>query len=112
MYTAAELQEYLDEIREQVCSRCVERPPGGPPCEPLGKRCGVEVHLPLFLDAVREVNSPLIEPYAENIRRRVCAQCVNQAGESCPCPLDYLRVLIVQAIEAVDQRHQAVLAAS
>jgi hypothetical protein len=31
MLSDAELNEYLNEIRQQVCSRCVERPPGGPP---------------------------------------------------------------------------------
>lgn len=106
MYTEAEVQEYLDEIRERVCTRCVERPPGGPPCAPLGKMCGVELHLPLFLEAVHEVDSPLIEPYLDNIHRRVCSQCVRRGGEGCPCPLDYLLVLLVEAIETVDGRHQ------
>ena len=32
MVAECELAEYLDEIRREVCSRCVERPPGGPPC--------------------------------------------------------------------------------
>ena len=46
--TLIERGEYLAEIRKQVCSRCVERPPGGPPCAPLGKQCGVEMHLRTF----------------------------------------------------------------
>jgi hypothetical protein len=104
MYTEAEVGEYLAEIRQTVCSRCVERPAGGPPCAPLGKQCGVELHLPLFLEAVHEVQSPLIEPYLENIHRRVCSQCARRGCDGCPCPLDYLLVLIVQAIETVDQR--------
>jgi hypothetical protein len=104
MYSNAELDEYVAEIREQVCSRCVERPPGGPPCAPLGKPCGVELHLPLFLEAVHEMESPLVEPYLENIHRRVCSQCARRGCDGCPCPLDYLLVLVVQAIETVDQR--------
>ena len=107
MHSEPEVQEYLAEIRELVCSRCVERPPGGPPCAPLGKRCGVELHLPLFIHAVQEIQSPLIEPYLENIHRRVCSQCVRRGGDGCPCPLDYLLVLLVQAIESVDQRRHA-----
>jgi len=112
MYTEAELQEYLAEIREQVCSRCIERPPGGPPCAPLGKQCGVELHLPLFVEAVHQVDSPGIGPYVENLRHRVCSHCANQNAEGfCLarverlCPLDYLLPLIVQSIETVDQRH-------
>ncbi len=26
------LEEYMAEIRQHVCARCIERPPGGPPC--------------------------------------------------------------------------------
>jgi hypothetical protein len=106
VYTDAELQEYLDEIRQRACTRCVEKPPGGPPCAPLGKMCGVELHLPLFLEAVQEVDSSLIEPYLDSIHRRVCSQCVRRDHEGCPCPMDYLLVLLVEAIEAVDSRHQ------
>jgi hypothetical protein len=107
MYAHAELRdlgEYLEEIRDQVCSRCIERPPGGPPCEPLGKNCALELDLPRFLDAIHEVDSGIIEPYLQNIHRRVCTSCPRNGGEGCPCPLNYLLVLVVQAIETVDQR--------
>jgi hypothetical protein len=104
MATEAELQEYLGEIREQVCSRCVERPPGGPPCAPLGKRCGVEMHLPELVDAIHGVNSPSIEAYLRNNRHQVCEHCVFLHSSICPCPMDYLAVLVVQAVETVDQR--------
>jgi hypothetical protein len=104
MYTTEVEREYLDEMRKQVCSRCVERPPGGPPCEPLGKRCGLELHFSQFLDAVHAVDSPLIEPYLDSIHCRVCSGCVNKGGDCCPCPMDYLLVLFVQAIETVDKR--------
>ena len=106
MYAEAQMQEYLDEIRQQVCSRCVERPPGGPPCAPLGKTCGVEVHLPLYVEAVHRVTSDWIEPYLNNIHESVCSQCVQHNAKGCPCPLDYLPILIVQAIETVDQRRR------
>lgn len=111
MYTETELHEYLDEIRKQVCTRCIGRPPGGPPCAPLGVQCGVELHLPLFLEAIHEVDSPGMEPYVDSLRRRVCSQCVNQNVEGfCmaraerTCSLDYLLPLIVQAVETVDER--------
>jgi hypothetical protein len=103
-YTQRE-QEYLDEIREQVCSRCIERPPGGPPCAPLGKPCGLELHLPKLLRAVHEVQSPFIAPYLDHNRCEICADCEHNGGSDCPCPMDYLAVLAVQAIDTVDQRH-------
>ena len=111
MYTQVELQDYLDEIRKEVCTRCIDRPPGGPPCAPLGKMCAVELFLPLLLKAVHEVDSPTIDRYVHNLRRRVCSQCIHQNAEGfCflraekVCALDYLFPLLVQAVETVDER--------
>ncbi len=106
MYAAADLQEYLDEVREQVCRHCTERPPGGPPCAPLGKMCGIETHLSTFVDAIHAVDSPSILPYLNSMHERVCPQCPQRGGDGCPCPSEYLLVLTVQAIETVDQRHR------
>ncbi len=107
MVTAAELSEYLDEIRQQVCTRCVERPPGGPPCEPLGKQCGVEMHLPALIDAIHGVSSDSIVPYLDRNRQVICARCPRRHASDCPCPMDYLAVLLVQAVETVDARRRA-----
>jgi hypothetical protein len=106
MITNPEIQEYLEEIREQVCSRCIERPPGGPPCWPLGKHCGIEMHLSRYVDAVHGASSPCIDPYLEKLKQGVCPKCLIQGCEGCPCPLDYLLVLTVRAIETVDQRRE------
>jgi hypothetical protein len=107
MWTEAELNEYLDEIRKEVCSRCVERPPGGPPCGPQGKPCGIEMHLPQLIDAVHEVKSDLIAPYLDSNRAHVCPKCPFLHSSFCPCPMETLVVLLVEAIEAVDARRGA-----
>jgi hypothetical protein len=109
MLAGPELQDYLDEIRREVCSRCVERPPDGPPCGPLGKACGIEMHLPQLVDAVHEVHSDLIAPYLDNNRCKICAGCAFLHSSICPCPMDYLAVLVVQAVEAVDRRRDRCL---
>jgi hypothetical protein len=106
MIAAADLQEYLDEIRQEVCSRCVEQPLGGPPCTPLGKVCGVELHLPQLVAAVREVHSDRMGPYLNNTRHKVCENCAFLHQDCCPCPMDSLALLVVQAIEAVDERRE------
>ena len=106
MLTEAELTEYMDEIRKQVCSRCVERPPGGPPCAPLGKQCGIEMHLPQLIDSIHQVKSDWIENYLEKNRKNVCKECAFLHSSICPCPMDYLAVLLVQAVDSVDQRHE------
>jgi hypothetical protein len=107
MATTAELNEYLDEIRLQVCAHCVERPSGGPPCAPLGKQCGIEMHLPQLIDAIHGVDSASIVPYLDNSRHQICEHCSQFEKEGCPCPMDYLAVLLVQAVETVDARRAA-----
>ncbi len=105
LYGSERMAEYLREIREQVCSRCIEKPPGGPPCAPLGRRCGLELHFEQFVTAVHDIQSPFIGPYLDHDRSVICCDCEQQGGSECPCPMDYLAVLGVQAIETVDQRH-------
>lgn len=104
--------EYLLELRTQVCDRCIERPEGGPPCAPLGKRCGIELHLPEFIDAVHAVNDikavddVRIDPYIDTLHKRVCEDCRESTTKHCPCPLKYLLLLAVEAIETVDERYK------
>jgi len=108
MLSEAELDEYREEIRQQVCSRCIERPPGGPPCAPLGKPCGIELHLPALIDSIRGVPcNRSIEPYLEQNRAAICTKCAYLRSSICPCPMDYLVGLLVQAVETVDQRHES-----
>lgn len=99
------LTEYMGEVRRSVCSRCIEKPPGGPPCLPLGKRCGVELHLGEIVDLVHGTDSRSIDPYIEHLHDDVCAFCANRVTKDCPCVLDYLLPLVVEAIETVDARH-------
>ena len=107
MISQTELQEYLEEIREQVCSRCVERPEGGPPCGPLGKPCGIELHLPQLIDAVHNVQSDWLSPYLASNREKICPHCpFRWDSYHCPCPMEELIGLIVPAIEAVDRRRE------
>ena len=104
MVTQEMLDEYLSEIRLQVCHRCIERPPGGPPCLPLGKRCGVELHLTEFVNTTHSTHSLSIAPYVNRLREDICAFCSNRVTNDCPCTLDYLLPLVVEAIETVDAR--------
>jgi hypothetical protein len=104
MSTSAELEEYMAEIRTQVCSHCIERPPGAPPCAPTGKRCGIELHLPEIVQVCHQARGALIDPFVERFHEDVCSHCANRPTSQCPCPLDYLLILAVQAIETVDQR--------
>src|SRR6516225_6320906 len=104
MITDTEREEFLAAIRKEVCAHCKERPPGGPPCAPLGKACGVELYLPELIEAIREVQGDSTEPYQQMKQRLVCARCAYLHSNACPCPMDYWFVPIVQVVQAVDQR--------
>ena len=104
MYEGTDLEPYMATIREQVCSRCIERPPGGPPCQPLGKRCGVELNLRELVDAVHKEHANWMGPYIDRFHEDVCAHCENRPTDQCPCPLEYLLELAVEVIETVDKR--------
>jgi hypothetical protein len=112
MNAGPDFQEYLEEIRQQVCSRCIERPPGGPPCAPLGKRCGIELNLERLVEAVHTVHSNSLDPYVEVFHDQVCAHCANRPTSQCPCPLEYLLLLAVEAIETVDDRRRMAIDAA
>ena len=101
------LEEYMAEIRQHVCARCIERPPGGPPCAPLGKRCGIELNLERLVDSVHTVRSQSMDPYITALHDDVCPHCTNEPTSQCPCPLKYLLLLAVEAIDNVDERRQS-----
>ncbi len=104
MITDDDLEEYMAEIRLQVCSRCIERPPGGPPCAPHGKGCGVELHLRQLVEMCHQADSARIDPYVDGFHGEICALCENRDAKDCPCPLEYLLPLAVAAVETVDRR--------
>lgn len=105
MLAEIDMKEYMAEVRARVCTHCIERPPGGPPCAPRGKQCGVELHLPAIVELCHRSPSGLLEPYRTRFHADVCSHCLNRDSEHCPCPLDYLLPLAIEAIEAVDERH-------
>jgi hypothetical protein len=100
------LADYGREIRTRVCSHCVERLPGCPPCTEVGKVCGTETHLPDLVGAVHQIDGGLMAPYADAVERIVCEGCAARGSIDCPCPMEYLLPLVVEAVEAVDERHE------
>jgi len=107
MYEGTDLEEYMQEMRVQVCAHCIEHAPGGPPCFPKGKRCGIELDLPQLVAAVHQVDSPTIDPYIDSFHDDVCTRCPNHDTNQCPCALEYMLTQAVQAIETVDARRAA-----
>jgi hypothetical protein len=96
------LNEYADALRAGVCSHCIERLPNGPPCGPLGKGCGIELHLAELVTMCHNTDSRLIDPYIELLHEAICPTCALRHSDDCPCPLDYLLQLAIEAIESTE----------
>jgi hypothetical protein len=62
------------------------------------------MHLPQLIDSIHAVRSNWIETYLNHNRQHICQTCRLLGESCCPCPMDYLAVLIVQAVETVDRR--------
>ena len=71
----------------------------------MGKQCGIELHLSEIVEVCHAARGKAIDPYIERFHEEVCSHCANQPTYQCPCPLDYLLVLAMEAIEAVDRRN-------
>jgi hypothetical protein len=102
MFVLDDLDEYRSALRADVCSHCIERWPNAPPCAPLGKGCGIELHLAELVEICRHTDSTLIDPYIDQLHDAICPTCTNRHSTNCPCPLSYLLQLAVEAIENVD----------
>ncbi len=104
MMVNTRLGMYLQEIRQEVCSQCTERPTGGPPCEPLGKYCGIERYLPELIQSIHEWRSRGIGSLLDHSRQTICSRCPENPSPICPCPLDYFATQVVEAVDTVDQQ--------
>jgi hypothetical protein len=106
MVATAITDEYLDEVRRRLCSHCIARVPGTPPCGERGVGCGVESHLTELIEVCQSHHSRLIDPYADAMEREICTTCELRETRACPCPMKYLLPLAVEAIEEVDRRRR------
>ena len=104
MNADSNLQEYLAEIREHVCSRCIEQASRRPTLRTAGKNCGIELNLERLVDRVHASAQQIHGSIHRDIARRSLPYCTNEPTNQCPCPLKYLLLLAVEAIENVDQR--------
>jgi hypothetical protein len=104
--TAMELQEYWNNIKNRVCMKCIDSDGYGNCLIDPSIDCTLALYLPTVVDVVDIVRSDCIEPYVDEIRARVCAQCkYGVATGSCvlrstvECPLDRYLPLVIQVIE-------------
>ena len=103
MDTDEDYQDYLSALREHVCSHCIVRQPDCPPCAPHGIACGIEQHIPELVTICQTTDSQQMDTYIQQLHDDICQTCDAKDGPTCPCPLDYLLQLAVEAVERVEQ---------
>ncbi len=108
----ADQRAFEEAVLARICACCVEcRDDGSCGLDP-SRECSIKIHLPQILQSVQGVTSDRIEDYVEHIREDVCAVCEDRNPDgSCDvrdridCPLDRYLLLVVEAIEEVQQFH-------
>jgi hypothetical protein len=58
------------------------------------------------VDVAHRAHSRAMDPYIERFHLDVCSHCSNRETRQCPCPLDPLLLLAIEAIETVDERRR------
>jgi hypothetical protein len=104
--TMTGFEDYEAELKAEVCSRCIARLKGAPPCAPKGVGCGIERHVEKLVDICRSEDCVLIDPYLDRLHEDICQTCEFRDTRNCPCPLEYLLPLAVRAVENVDRQRR------
>ena len=99
-------EEYWAALQQKICAKCVDGDGGGGCRIAPGHECAVKTHFPQIIESVNSVFSQSVEPYVEQLRKKVCAVCTSQSSEGAcrlrdetECALDRYFPLIVQVIE-------------
>lgn len=99
-------QEYWEALQARICVKCADGDGDGGCRIASDRTCAIRTHFPRIIESVNSVYSASIEPYEEQLRKRVCGVCEHQSAEgTChlrndvECALDRYFPLIVQVIE-------------
>ena len=93
-------------VVQNVCSHCIDASADGVCLLKNDAECGLRMHFPAIVRAIRSQSGDDLQPYIEALRTEVCAQCKFQdANSECErrsaldCGLDRYFALVVETIE-------------
>ncbi|RIK67061.1 MAG: hypothetical protein DCC65_07520 [Planctomycetota bacterium] len=108
------LERIEERLREVICPRCARYTSKKTCSLPPDRKCAIFRSLPDVLEIVRRTHSWRIDPYADTLRLRVCAECPHEDDhgtcpirESLDCALDAYFPLVVDEIESEFRRIHA-----
>ena len=128
MISQDRMNEYVRKLRREVCGRCNQSAPGGPPCTPLGRPCEFELYLPEIVALEQSLKLQSFDNQFEAFQEYVCEFCPRRSHEfrdpscylspNCPrcplggsdhchCPAYYLLPVAVMAIRSEDAQREA-----
>ena len=102
------MEKYLDAIRKNVCSICVDSDENGE-CRLTEKElCAVESYLKEIIELAENMTDEYYDKYYENLREKICANCrAKSADGNCylrddaNCALDRYFPLVVETVRKV-----------
>ena len=99
-------EEYWVALREKICAKCIDGDGSGACLIAPGRECALKTHFSSIVESINSAFSSSVEPYVEQLRKKVCSVCTGQSpGGSCAlrdeteCALDRYFPLIVQVVE-------------
>jgi hypothetical protein len=103
------MQRYIDAIRKNVCSICVDSTDEGECTLSTKELCAVEYYFPKILEVVHSIDSEDLEVYHEKLKDTICAECAASGDkdhcylrDDANCSLDRYFSIIVETIKKVD----------
>lgn len=100
---------YWKAIEQKVCKACCDGDGAGGCLVSGVQECAMRAHFAAIVTAIQSVKSSDVQPYADAIRRGVCAACKHQSTDGrcvvrneLDCGLDRYLPLVIEAIEMVD----------
>ncbi len=103
------MNKYIQAIRENICSICVDSDENGV-CTLSNKEiCAVEHHFPKMIDVINNNETESTDELIVLLREQVCAECNSQNTEGncnlrddANCSLDRYFPIIAETIRKVD----------
>ena len=103
------MQRYIDALRKNVCSICVDSSDEGDCTLTTKELCAVEYYLPKILEVIQSTDSEDLEVYHNKLKNTICAECAASEDkdhcylrEDANCSLDRYFSLIVETVKKVD----------
>lgn len=105
-------ERYLQEIRQRVCAKCIDRTSSGLCVATAYESCAINRYLPEIIEIVLTTEGAEPGACVAKLRERVCSVCLHQSPDGrcdlrddVECALDRYFPMVVEAIREVHPPH-------